>query len=409
MTCSLNGVRVLDLSRVLAGPWATQLLADLGADVIKIERPGSGDDTRAWGPPFVGGEGGAPRQSAYFLCTNRAKRSVCVDLASAEGQQIIRELASQSDVLVENFRVGGLARYGLGYPALKQEQPGLIYCSITGYGQTGPYRDRASYDFITQGLGGLMSITGQPDCQAGAGPMKVGVALVDIITGLYAATAILAALHHRSHTGEGQHIDLALLDCLVASLANQASSYLVSGKNPDRIGNAHPSIVPYQVFSASDGEIILAVGNDEQFKRFCTTAGCPELCQDPRYETNAQRVLNRTTLIPILQQIIRTRSRAQWIEALLDTGVPAGPINSLSEVFADLQVQHRSLAVTLQHHRLGTLPGVACPIRLSSTPVTYEQAPPLLGEHTGEVLTSLLGRTKEQIAALNARGVIGCA
>ena len=390
---ALQGLKVLDLSRVLAGPWAGQMLGDLGADVIKVERPGAGDDTRTWGPPWVPqADGAESRQAAYFQCANRNKRSVAIDMATAEGQALVRELAAQADVVLENFKVGGLAAYGLDYESLKDVNPRLVYCSITGFGQTGPYAPRAGYDFLIQGMGGLMSLTGRSDAEDGAGPQKVGVALVDIMTGLYSSIAVLAALSHRDRTGEGQHIDMALLDVQVATLANQASNYLTSGTAPRRMGNAHPNIVPYQDFPTADGDMILAIGNDGQFAKFCAVAARPELAADTRFATNPARVANRAVLIPLLRQATVMKTTAEWIAALESAGVPCGPINRLPEVFADPQVVARGLRLELPHPAFGSVPLVANPIRLSATPVQYRQAPPTLGEHTAEVLRDWLGR-----------------
>lgn len=386
----LAGIRVLDLSRVLAGPWASQILGDLGADVVKVERPVSGDDTRAWGPPYLKDADGQPtRESAYFLCTNRNKRSIAVDMASPEGQQQLQQLAAKADIVLENFKTGGLQQYGLDYAILQAINPRLIYCSITGFGQSGPYASRPGYDFLIQAMGGLMSITGVPDDEAGAGPQKVGVALTDILTGLYATIGILAALQERDHSGLGQHIDTALLDVQVATLANQASNYLVGGVVPRRMGNAHPSIVPYQTFPTADSDMILAVGNDGQFARFCAVAGRPEWAQDARFATNPQRVKHRAELIPLLRQTTVMRTTAEWVRALEQADVPCGPVNRLDEVFADPQVQARGIQVDLTHP-LGTVSTVASPVRLSATPVQYRMAPPLLGEHTEDVLRDWL-------------------
>jgi crotonobetainyl-CoA:carnitine CoA-transferase CaiB-like acyl-CoA transferase len=393
-TGALSHLRVLDLSRVLAGPWASQTLADLGAEVIKVERPGSGDDTRGWGPPWVDEKGG---DSTYFASANRGKKSITVDLARPEGQEIVRRLAARSDVLLENFKVGALERHGLDYPRLSEENPRLVYCSITGFGQTGPYRDRAGYDFLIQGMGGLMSITGEPSGE----PMKVGVAVADILTGMYAATAVLAALAFRERSGRGQHVDLSLLDVQVAMLANQAQSYLATGRPPERLGNAHPSIVPYQAFAASDGYVIVAVGNDGQFRRLCAAAGCAELADDARFATNAGRVRHREELIAILAGVIARRTRREWIEALEVATVPCGPINDLAQVFADPQVVHRGLRM-----ETGTVPLVRSPIRLSETPERTGVGPPSLGQHTDEVLTGLLGMPAAEVAALRAKGVL---
>ena len=388
----LTGVRVLDLSRVLAGPWAGQLLADLGADVVKVEKPGAGDDTRAWGPPYLKDAAGRDTSEAtYFLCANRNKRSVAIDIATPEGQAQVRALAQQADVLLENFKVGGLKRYGLDYASLKDSNPRLVYCSITGFGQTGPYAPRAGYDFLIQGMGGLMSVTGQPDGEPGAGPQKVGVALTDIMTGLYATIAVQAALAEREQSGLGQHIDLALLDVQIACLANQASNYLAGGLVPRRMGNAHPNIVPYQAFPTADGDIILAVGNDSQFTKFCAVAGHPEWSNDERFSRNAQRVANRAVLVPLLRQATVLRTSADWIAALEAAGVPCGPINRIDEVFADPQVIARGLHIDLPHPLAGKVPLVANPIRLSGSPVAYQRPPPLLGEHTDEVLAQWLG------------------
>lgn len=406
MAGALSHIRVLDLSRILAGPWAGQILADLGADVIKVERPGPGDDTRGWGPPWIKDDQGQDTSVAsYYLCANRNKRSITVDITQPEGQDIVRRLAAQSDVVLENFKLGGLKQYGLDYDSLKAVNPRLVYCSITGFGQDGPYAPRAGYDFLIQGLGGLMSITGRPDGEPGAGPMKVGVALTDILTGLYATNAVLAALAWREKSGEGQYIDMALLDVQVACLANQAMNYLATGSNPRRMGNAHPSIVPYQDFPTADGHMILAIGNDGQFARFCEVAGRPELAADVRFATNRARVENRVELIPLLNEITATRTTTEWIGQLEARAVPCGPINGLAEVFADPQVQARGLAVKMPHPEAGEVPLVASPIRLSKTPVEYRRAPPLVGEHTDEILADL-GVDAAGIAGLRERGVV---
>lgn len=404
---ALSHVRVLDLSRVLAGPWAGQILADLGADVIKVERPLKGDDTRAWGPPFLkDAEGGDTSEAAYYLSANRNKQSVTIDFTRPEGQQLVRELAAQSDIVIENFKVGGLAAYGLDYAALKAINPRLIYCSITGFGQTGPYAARAGYDFMIQGLGGLMSLTGRANAEEGAGPVKVGVALTDILTGLYATVAVLAALAHRDLHGVGQHVDMALLDVQVACLANQAMNYLTTGAAPRRLGNAHPNIVPYQDFPTADGDFILTVGNDNQFRRFAAVAGQPQWADDPRFATNAARVANRALLIPLIRQATVFKTTAEWVEVLEQAGVPCGPINDLAQVFADPQVLARELAISLPHALAGSVPQVASPLRLSETPVEYRRAPPLLGEHTEEVLARMLGMSTAQVAQLRAAGVV---
>jgi crotonobetainyl-CoA:carnitine CoA-transferase CaiB-like acyl-CoA transferase len=403
---ALAGLKVLDLSRVLAGPWASQLLGDLGADVIKVEKPGDGDDTRGWGPPWLGdGEGQPTTDAAYFLCTNRNKRSLTVDITRPEGQAIVRDLAAQSDVVLENFKVGGLKAYGLDYASLSAINPQLICCSITGFGQDGPYAGRAGYDFLIQGMGGLMSVTGRAEGEDGAGPQKVGVALTDILTGLYAGNAILAALAHREKTGQGQHIDLALLDVQVACLANQAMNYLVSGKAPRRMGNGHPNIVPYQDFPTADGDMILAIGNDGQFARFCELAGHAGWSSDERFATNAARVRNRTELIPLLRQTTVMKTTAEWIALLENAAVPCGPINDLAGVFADPQVVHRGLHVDMPHAAGGTAPQVANPIRFSATPIDYRRAPPLLGQDTEAVLKEL-GRSDADIATLRAAGIV---
>jgi crotonobetainyl-CoA:carnitine CoA-transferase CaiB-like acyl-CoA transferase len=404
---ALSHLRVLDLSRVLAGPWASQVLADLGAEVIKIERPGTGDDTRAWGPPWLrDARGEETGESAYFLATNRGKKSVTVDLSTSEGQAIVRRLAARADVVLENYRVGALARHGLGWDDLAAVNPRLVYCSISGFGQTGPYRERAGYDFLIQAMGGLMSVTGEPDGSPGGGPMKVGVAITDLLTGMYAATAILAALAHRDRSGRGQHVDLSLLDVQVATLANQAESYLVTGRAPERLGNAHPNIVPYQAFATRDGHLVLAVGNDGQFVRLCEVAGAPELAQDARYSTNAARVVNRAALVPTLAALLATRTTAEWVDALGAVGVPCGPIHDVAHVFEDPQVRHRGLRVEAPHPLAGTVPMVASPIRLSATPVGHDAAPPTLGQHTREVLGGILGMDDAELDSLRARGVI---
>ena len=404
---ALSHLRVLDLSRVLAGPWAGQILADLGAEVIKVERPGNGDDTRAWGPPFLkDAYGESTGEAAYYLSANRNKQSVTIDFTQPEGQRLVRELATKSDILIENFKVGGLQAYGLDYASLKEINPDLIYCSITGFGQTGPYAKRAGYDFMIQGLGGLMSLTGQPDGEEGAGPVKVGVALTDILTGLYSTVAILAALAHRQHGGGGQHIDMALLDVQVACLANQAMNYLTTGVPPKRLGNAHPNIVPYQDFPTADGDFILTVGNDNQFRKFAEVAGCGGWAQDSRFATNKERVANRAVLVPLIRQVTVFKTTAEWVSQLEAVGVPCGPINDLAQVFQDPQVQARGLAIELPHVLAGRVPQVASPIRLSQTPVEYRNAPPLLGEHTDEVLQRVLGLTAGALAGLRKSGVV---
>ena len=405
---ALSGIRVLDLSRVLAGPWAAQLLGDLGAEVIKVERPGAGDDTRTWGPPFVRDGAGEPTtDAAYYLCTNRNKRSITVDMQTPEGQRLLQELAEHSDVVVENFKTGSLAQYGLDYATLSALNPRLVYCSITGFGQTGPYAQRAGYDFLIQGMGGLMSITGQPDGAPGAGPIKVGVALTDILTGLYAANAIQAALHARARTGRGQYIDLALLDVGVACLGNQAMNYLHSGVAPQRMGNAHPNTVPYQDFPTADGHMILATGNDGQYTRFCEAAGHPEWASDPRFARNTGRLQHRDVLIPLLRSATVQRTTADWIALLEKAGVPCGPINSIADVFADPQVRARGLQMAMPHAGGADVALVANPIRLSDTPVQYREAPPQLGQHTRAVLHDILKMNDEDIDALQSKGALG--
>ena len=404
---ALSHLRVLDLSRVLAGPWSGQILADLGAEVIKVERPGNGDDTRAWGPPFLkDAYGENTSEAAYYLSANRNKQSVTIDFTRPEGQKLVRELAAKSDILIENFKVGGLAAYGLDYESLKAINPDLIYCSITGFGQTGPYAKRAGYDFMIQGLGGLMSLTGRPEGEEGAGPVKVGVALTDILTGLYSTVAILAALAHRDHDGGGQHIDMALLDVQVACLANQASNYLVGGVVPRRMGNAHPNIVPYQDFPTADGYMIIAVGNDSQFARFCAAAGHPEWARDERFATNPQRVAHRAILIPLMRQTTVMRTTAEWISAFEAQAVPCGPVNRIDQVFADPQVVARGLKVEMPHPTAGTVALVANPVRLSASPVQYRLPPPLLGQHTQEVLQQWLGLDRAEIDGLRERKVV---
>jgi crotonobetainyl-CoA:carnitine CoA-transferase CaiB-like acyl-CoA transferase len=409
---ALAGVRVLDLSRILAGPWCTQTLADLGAEVIKIERPSSskhpgGDDTRGWGPPFLkDAEGNDTGEAAYFLGVNRNKRSVTIDIARPEGQALIRQLLEGCDVLVENYKVGDMARYGLDASSLRQHHPRLIYCSVTGYGQTGPYRDRAGYDYAVQGLGGLMSVTGERDDLPGGGPQKVGVAVADLFTGMYATVAILAALRHRDASGQGQVIDMALLDTQVAMLANLGANYLLTGQAPLRAGNAHQNIVPYQVFEVADGHLILAVGNDGQFQRFCAVAGCAALAQDPRFAKNADRVRHRELLVPLLAERMRLRQRADWLAALDAATVPCGPINNLAEVFADPQVLARGMTVTVAHPHAPALKLVASPMKLSATPVQTRLPPPLLGQHTDAVLAEFgIDATERQ--RLRGLGVLG--
>ena len=386
----LTGIRILDLSRVLAGPWCTQNLADLGADVIKVERPKYGDDTRAWGPPFLKDEyGNDTSEAAYYLSANRNKRSIEVDLASPEGIKLVKDLAKHCDVLVENFKVGGLSQYGLDYASMKDEFPHLIYCSITGFGQTGPFADRPGYDFMIQGMGGLMSITGERDGLPGAGPQKAGVAVTDIITGMYASLAIMAALQERQKSGLGQHLDIALLDCHVAMLANQPLNFMTSGVAPTRAGNAHQNVVPYQVFKTSDGFMIVAVGNDSQFRSYSKAIGKPELGSDPKFATNSQRIINRDELIPMLETIMASDERDKWIAKLEAAGVPCGPIQTIDQVFSHPQVIDRGIWQNIPHPLGGTTPTTASPMRFSATPVEYRRAPPTLGQHTEEILKEL--------------------
>ncbi|VWC17882.1 L-carnitine dehydratase/bile acid-inducible protein F [Burkholderia lata] len=404
---ALSHIRVLDLTRVLAGPWCAQTLADFGADVIKVERPGAGDDTRHWGPPYLKDADGADTaEAAYYLAANRNKRSVTVDIATPEGQQIVRELAAQSDVVLENYKVGQLKKYGLDYDSLRAVKPDLVYCSVTGFGQTGPYAHRAGYDFIIQGIGGFMSITGERDGEPGGGPQKAGVAIADLATGLYSTIAVLAALAHRDRTGEGQYIDMALLDVQVALLANMNTNFLASGKPPVRWGNAHPNIVPYQTFQTRDGWIIVAVGNDGQFRKFVEAGGLPELADDERFATNPSRVRHRDTLVPILAEMVRARDKADWIGALEAAGVPCGPINDLDEVFDNEQVVARGMQVSLPHPCGADAKLVRNPIRMSATPPDARTAPPLLGAQTDDVLRNMLGYDDAKIAALRAKQAI---
>ncbi|MFO1407357.1 MAG: CaiB/BaiF CoA-transferase family protein [Steroidobacteraceae bacterium] len=407
MAGPLAGIVVLDLSRILAGPWATQLLADFGAEVIKVEHPRGGDDTRRWGPPYLRDARGAETaESAYFLSANRGKRSVGIDLAQPEGQRLVRDLACQADVLVENFKVGGLARYGLAYADLVPSCPRLVYLSISAYGQDGPSAAEPGYDAMIQAQGGLMSITGVPDGEPGAGPQKVGVAVADLMCGMYAAAAIMGALNERHASGRGQYVDLALLDTQVAWLANQNFNYLVGGAPPVRQGTAHPNIVPYQAFATADGHLMLAVGNDGQFQRFCATAGDPALAGDPRYATNAARVANRATLVPTVARLLETRTTRQWLDSLAAAQVPVGPINDLAQVYADPQVRHRGLRIDLPHGAAGHAPAVRNPVNYSRTPIEYGRSAPLLGEHTDEVLSGRLGLSRGSLGALRERGVI---
>lgn len=403
----LSHIRVLDLSRVLAGPWAGQNLADLGAEVIKVERPKVGDDSRAFGPPWVKDrEGRDTRDSAYFTSANRGKKSVTVNLASPAGQALVRELARESDVLIENYKFGDLARYGLGYEDLAKLNPRLVYCSVTGFGQTGPQREHPGYDFMIQGMGGMMSVTGEPDGAPGGGPQRAGVPVADIITGMYASIAICAALVSREQTGKGQHLDLALLDSQIALLAYQNTNYFATGVPPRRIGNLHPNIVPYQPFRTADGDVILACGNDNLYRRFCEAAGCPELAADPRYATNSKRVENRAELTRVLQDVFAKKTTKEWVALLEAAGVPNGPINNVAQVFEEPQVKARGIRLKLDHPAAGALDSVASPMRFSGTPLAFERAPPLLGQHTDEILRGLLGKSDAELAKLRADGVV---
>jgi crotonobetainyl-CoA:carnitine CoA-transferase CaiB-like acyl-CoA transferase len=403
----LSHIRVLDLSRVLAGPWAGQNLADLGAEVIKVERPKFGDDSRTYGPPWVKDlEGRDTTDSAYFTSANRGKKSITLNISKPEGQKLVRELARVSDVLIENYKFGDLARYGLSYDDLNKINPRLIYCSVTGFGQTGPYREHPGYDFMIQGMGGMMSVTGEPDGIPGGGPQRAGVPVADIITGMYATIAISAAIAHRAESGIGQHLDLALLDSQIALLAYQNTNYFATGNPPKRIGNLHPNIVPYQPFKTSDGDVILACGNDNLFRKFCEAAGCAELAEDARFAGNGKRVENRAELTRLLQAVFARRSTRDWVETLEAAGVPNGPINDVAQVFEEPQVKARSIRVELDHPVAGKLPTVASPMRFSATPVEYKLAPPVLGQHTEEILRSLLQLDDAAIARLRAEGTI---
>ena len=406
---ALAGIKVLDLSRVLAGPWCTQILGDLGADVVKVELPGAGDDTRHWGPPFLqDAQGQDTDQASYFAACNRNKRSVTIDMSKPQGQALIRQLAGQADVLVENFKVGGLAKYGLDYASLAALNPRLVYCSVTGFGQTGPYAERAGYDLLIQASSGMMSITGRADGEPGGGGVRVGVALTDLFTGVYASTAVLAALRAREQTGRGQHVDMALLDVGMAILANQAAGYLNTGKVPQRQGNSHPSLAPYQDFPTADGAMLLAIGNDGQFARWCEAAGRPEWARDARFATNTARVHNRTALIPAMEELTRQRSTAQWVALLEDKAVPCGPINDIGQAFADPQVVARGLRLDLPRvacDGIASVAGVASPLRLSEHPPVLRHAPPALGQHTEAVLREL-GLQDADIAGLRSAQVI---
>lgn len=398
----LTGIRVLDLSRILAGPWCSQHLADMGAEVIKVEHPERGDDTRGWGPPYLQGT----RDAAYYLCTNRGKQSIGVDIAREEGQALIHELVRHCDVVLENFKAGGLKRYGLDYESLKASRPDLVYCSITGFGQSGPYARRAGYDFLVQGMGGLMDITGRPDSEPGGGPIKTGVAVVDLFTGMYAATSILSALIGRQRSGEGAYIDMALMDVQVSMLANQAMNYLTSGASPKRLGNSHPNIVPYQAFATADGHIILAVGNDAQFQRFCTVAGEPDLAADTRFATNQARVDNRDRLVAQLETLIAARPSAFWLEALEAEGVPCGPINRVEQVFDNPQVQHRGMQMSMSHPDAGDMSLVSNPVCFGGEKLNADRPPPGLGEHTRDVLSAFCPDSASDLEALAQKGII---
>ncbi len=403
----LSHIRVLDLSRVLAGPWAGQNLADLGAEVIKVERPITGDDSRAYGPPWMKDAAGKETsEAAYFMAANRGKKSITVNLNNAEGQRLVRELAAKCDVLIENYKFGDLDRYGLGYQDLSKENPGLVYCSVTGFGQTGPYRERPGYDFMAQGMAGLMSITGEPEGTPGGGPMRVGVPVIDIFTGMYATISICAALAHRAETGKGQHLDVALLDSCIALLANQGMSYLATGETPQRIGNTHPTIVPYQVFPTADGAVILACGNDNLFAKFCALAKREDLVKDERFTKNAGRVKHRTTLVPMLEEVFKQRSTGEWVETLEAAGVPSGPINTVAQAFANPQVQARGMQIRLPHPLAGEVPLMGSPMKFSGTPIEHTLPPPVLGQHADAILEQLLGLDAEERARLRAAGAI---
>ncbi|MBP0631039.1 MULTISPECIES: CaiB/BaiF CoA-transferase family protein [unclassified Cupriavidus] len=404
---ALEGVRVLDLSRILAGPWCAQNLADLGAEVIKVERPGAGDDTRSWGPPWLPDANGQPsRDATYFAGANRGKQSVTLDIASPEGQAIVRELAAKSQIVLENYKVGDLKRYGLDYDSLKAVNPAIVYCSITGYGQTGPSAHKPGYDFIFQGLGGLMSVTGERDDLPGGGPQKVGVAVVDMLTGMYATVAVLAALRHAERTGEGQHIDMALLDAVVAVGATPIIAQRVTGQAMPRYGNAHANMVPYHVFATADGYMIVAAGNDGQWQAYCRGIERADLAADERFATGPGRIVHRETLVPMLEAHMRTRETAHWVQALEAQGIPCGPINDYGQVLEDPQVRHRELQVDLVRDDGSLCPTVKSPLRLSATPVQYDAPPPRLGQHTERVLEGVLGLSAARIAALREQGVI---
>jgi len=407
MSGPLSHIKVLDLSRVLAAPWAAQNLADLGAEVIKVERPLKGDDSRAYAPPFLKDEAGnVTKESAYFCAANRGKKSITINISKPEGQQLVRELAKDCDVLIENYKVGDLARYGLGYEDIKAFNPGIIYCSVTGFGQTGPDKDRPGYDFMAQGMGGLMSITGERDDLPGGGPQRVGVPIIDLTTGMYASIAICAAIANRAVTGKGQWIDVALLDSCVAFLANQAMNYFATGESPRPLGNAHPNIVPYQTFTTSDGALILACGNDNLFNKFCDVAGCTHLAKDPRFSTNGERVKNRDEITGLLNEIFLKRPTKEWVKLLDDAGVANGPINTIEKVFEEAQVLARGMKIELPHAAAGKVPLVASPMKFSGTPIKHEVPPPVLGQHTDEILSSVLKKNAAEIAQLKAGGIV---
>jgi len=406
MAGPLSHIKVLDLSRILAGPWSGQVLADLGADVIKVERPGAGDDTRAWGPPFLAGADGQPtKESGYYLSANRGKRSITADLATAEGQRIVRALVARSDILLENYKVGTLARYGLGYDDLKAINPGLIYCSVTGFGQTGPRAEHAAYDFMIQAMGGLMSVTGERDDLPGGGPQKVGIPIVDLMTGMYTSVAVLAALARRSETGVGDYIDIGMLDVMVGSLANQGMNYLVSGKTPKRAGNKHPNIQPQDVFGCADGHVVLVVGNDGQFAKFCDVVGRPEWPADERFASNGARVRNQQVLLPMIAELFLQKPMADWVALLDQAGVPCSPINTVAQLLEDEQVKHRGMLIEVPHPTAGSVPQIRSPMRFANAQASFDRPPPLLGQHTTEVLTEL-GFSSDEIAAWSGAGAI---
>ena len=407
MAGPLSHIRVLDLSRVLAGPWAGQNMADLGAEVIKVERPKTGDDSRAYGPPWMKDEqGNETSEAAYFMAANRGKKSITVNLTHPEGQALVRELAAKCDVLIENYKVGDLDRYGLGYKDLSKINPGLVYCSVTGFGQTGPFREKPGYDFMAQGMAGLMSVTGIPDGEPGGGPMRVGVPVIDIFTGMYATIGINAALANRAVTGLGQHVDVALLDSCIALLANQGMTYLATGESPQRLGNTHPSIVPYQVFPTADGSVILACGNDNLFAKFCAAAHREDLPQDERFTKNANRVKHRATLVPVLEDIFKQRSTEDWVNALETAGVPCGPINTVAQAFANPQVQSRGMQIQLPHPLAGQVPLMGSPMKFSDTPIEHKLPPPVLGQHAEEILEQVLGMDATAREKLRASGAM---